>query len=405
MPPTPLPSAGSRRGRLVLALAVLAAPAARAQDAPDAEALYLANCARCHGEDGSGRGIETLDRPARSFELGGFSFGNTEEAVARTLARGVPGSPMPAFELLGEDQRRALARYVIAFGPEPEAVTDEDTILHATDGAVSVRGLLPPITGGATQVVRGLLAGGPDGLSFEYDLDDLRLLGVRAGDFVRRTDWTGRGGTPLQPLGALVHLEQAGVPDGTFRLVRADGQRIPLHARLVETRQHGDDWSLAASLHEPPAPLVQHEIPHPLSADRGALERFGPLRSHVRERAAAYGTSLGSGFERRFDVRPARDGQLELRLPGGALRERWVDHDTVWSVHADTAPDGHERVLVRGVSGLPADAVADGWARLVAAPGQLSELHVSVRVLLLPEWDAASADALRAERHAEEAGR
>ena len=45
--------------------------APRPLPAEDAKALYMEHCARCHGETGDGKGSETLERPARSFLLGG----------------------------------------------------------------------------------------------------------------------------------------------------------------------------------------------------------------------------------------------------------------------------------------------------------------------------------------------
>ena len=42
-----------------------------------------------------GNGVTELDRPARSFRDGGFSFGNTPEALFRTISTGIPGTPMP----------------------------------------------------------------------------------------------------------------------------------------------------------------------------------------------------------------------------------------------------------------------------------------------------------------------
>src|SRR6185503_20070086 len=74
---------------LVLLLApALAAQAAPASSGADAPALFATNCAKCHGLDGSGTGPAVLDRPARNFKEGGFSFGNTAETIARTIAYG-----------------------------------------------------------------------------------------------------------------------------------------------------------------------------------------------------------------------------------------------------------------------------------------------------------------------------
>src|SRR5262245_21317633 len=91
--------------------------------------LFLANCATCHGETGDVKGTTQLDRPARSFKDGGFSFGNTPEALFRTISVGIPGTPMPSFDgSLSEDQRRALASFVVTLGPPVEETKVEDTL-------------------------------------------------------------------------------------------------------------------------------------------------------------------------------------------------------------------------------------------------------------------------------------
>src|SRR5438093_1021640 len=104
--------------RRLLALLLMPAavlPTARGQDA---RALFLQHCASCHGESGDGRGTTQLDRPARSFKDGGFSYGNTVEALVRTIANGIPGTPMPAApSVLTDADRRALAEYVLSLGP------------------------------------------------------------------------------------------------------------------------------------------------------------------------------------------------------------------------------------------------------------------------------------------------
>src|SRR6185295_1999320 len=62
-----------------------------------ARGLFAKTCATCHGLDGSGQGPSVLDRPARNFKDGGFSFGNTADAIFNTISSGIPGTPMPAF--------------------------------------------------------------------------------------------------------------------------------------------------------------------------------------------------------------------------------------------------------------------------------------------------------------------
>jgi hypothetical protein len=214
---------------------------------PNSEALQLfaKNCATCHGLDGSGQGPSVLDRPARNFKDGGFSFGNTADAIFNTLSHGIPGTPMPAFgESLDEGQRHLLAAYVRTLGPAVEEVDVADTILTVTEesGPLIVRGILPPIVDGAPIRPRGMLVGLPGGLTFEYRIDDVRLLGVRQGGFVERTDWNNRGGTPLKPLGGLIWTDSGGTPPCMFslepettlrrQLERTFGKR--LDSRLLE---------------------------------------------------------------------------------------------------------------------------------------------------------------------------
>lgn len=80
-------------------------------------------CAGCHGADGRGRGpaARFLDPLPRDFQAGRIKFRSTAsgslplaEDLMRTIARGLPGSSMPAFPLVPELERRDLAEYVIA---------------------------------------------------------------------------------------------------------------------------------------------------------------------------------------------------------------------------------------------------------------------------------------------------
>jgi len=216
----------------ILAATGLALPPG-AQDLERAKQLFLTNCATCHGETGDGKGTTQLDRPARSFQDGGFSFGNTPEALFKTISTGIPGSPMAGFDSsLSEEERRLLADYVVTLGPPIEAVKEEDMILVVKDKPLVVRGLLPSLGEGLPTHPRGLLIGDPSGITFEYRVDDVRLLALRQGGFVKRSDWTGRGGTSLEPLGKVVHLVGGGKPEPLFMTLA--GQ--PLLGRLSGTK-------------------------------------------------------------------------------------------------------------------------------------------------------------------------
>ena len=275
-------------GLLLLASASAATSQEPQDGASAAQKLFLANCASCHGETGNGQGTAQLDRPARSFQDGGFSFGNTPEALFKTISVGIPGSPMPSFDLLPEADRRALADYVITLGPPVEEVKLEDTILTVHDRPLVVRGMLPPLAEGLPEHPRGLLIGDPSGITFEYRVDDVRLLALRQGGFVRRTDWSGRGGTPLEPLGKVVLLVEGGNPEATFL-----SKSKPLEARLSGTRltQH--------------AGLVEYH-----------LIEGGRELAHITEFCSVLTTSFGTGYQRELGIVPGNSPvDIEVRTP------------------------------------------------------------------------------------------
>ncbi len=282
----------------LIGLAAANAPSGRArlgqQDPIDtrraaAVQAFVVQCASCHGESGDGKGTAQLDRQARSFKDGGFSYGNTPPALYRSITTGIPGTPMPGFEVaLTEDQRRALAEYVLSLGP-PDTIGDApDKVLAVGKRSQVVRGLLPPIIEGASERPRGLLIGLPAGTSFEYRVDDVRLLGVRQGDFVERKDWVGRGGDALLPLGKLVHVYGKGDPRATFALLtpRAEGEppappsgrEHDLRARLVHTLALGE------------RPSVSMRV----------VDEQGEQYAMVEEELSTQVTSVGSGWARRF---------------------------------------------------------------------------------------------------------
>ncbi|MED5330590.1 MAG: cytochrome c [Planctomycetota bacterium] len=204
---------------------------ASAQDAPDGQALFLANCARCHGVEGDGQGEVVTATPARSFKAGGFSFGDTEEAILRTLRSGIPGTEMPGFEgAYSEKQEQAIIHYVLSLLPERRVSTFGERVVLVGEEAVMVRGHLPPLMEDLPLRPRGLLLGLPGGVTFEYRTDDVRLLALRAGDFVDRQEWEGRGGSTLHPLGAVRLLEEGGDPEAMFTL---DGRSLACQLRAT----------------------------------------------------------------------------------------------------------------------------------------------------------------------------
>ncbi len=263
---------------------------------PDPRALYAANCALCHGPNGDGDGSVVLDRPARSFKQGGFSFGNTPEAVYRTISSGIGGTPMPGFaQVLDEAARRALASFVIALGPEQVPEAGLTSILTVGDRPVVVRGQFAPLMEGGPEFTRGLLVGNPDGLSYQYAADDVRLLAVRQGPFVDRKDWGDRGGLPLEPLGRVIYLAALG------------------DARASEWKSY-PTYEVRAVLRGTSSVGAQAELHYDL------VVGDGPVLASVEESCRAISYAAGSGFLREFRVTPVGEMVRHRDEDGNAWR-------------------------------------------------------------------------------------
>lgn len=103
------------------------------------QALYERHCVHCHGAGGAGDGptAKYLFPKPRDYRLGKFKFtstGGTEKAsradILEILERGIPGTSMPAFRLLPEDELHAITEYVrwLAMRGEYENVLAETGI-------------------------------------------------------------------------------------------------------------------------------------------------------------------------------------------------------------------------------------------------------------------------------------
>lgn len=84
--------------------------------------LYREHCAHCHGITGDGAGptASFLDPYPRDFRLGKFKFKMSptgtppsKEDLKRILVNGIPGTAMPSFRLLSDEELDSLTDYVI----------------------------------------------------------------------------------------------------------------------------------------------------------------------------------------------------------------------------------------------------------------------------------------------------
>lgn len=99
-------------------------------------ALYLANCIECHGQNGDGEGSRAYFmavKPA-DFTSEAFRMRMDRERLRLAIAKGVVGSPMPAWDaVLPDDKIADLAAYVYrAFVAPVGADSESGASLHTT---------------------------------------------------------------------------------------------------------------------------------------------------------------------------------------------------------------------------------------------------------------------------------
>jgi mono/diheme cytochrome c family protein len=339
VPPRLLLGAG-----VVVSLLVPAAPtsqdgAAAKPRGPDGKALYVEHCATCHGKDGGGDGplAKDLRFKPRAFKEGKFAFGNTIDAMVKTVNSGVPGEDaarMPAFkQVLSVEEIAAVVDYVRTLMPLQPEMTPADMKMEPKERPLVARGILAPLRDGEKPLARGLLLGLPSGFSFEYATEDLRLVAVRRGGFVTRSDWEGRGGRPLTPLGEplwiapalerwapFVIVDSSRLNDGGPRVV----DRWPAHAKLRQTAVRGAGVELRYDL----------------------VGEDGTVRVRAIERPVDATVAAGAGVAQEFELVAAADPvKLLVSIALGGQPEPAAPSDSkatalVRGWHVVKSPDG-----------------------------------------------------------------
>jgi len=107
--------------------------------------VYMESCAVCHGEDGRARTplAATLDPPPRDFHGPDMKSRLSPYLAFSLVTFGVQGTAMPSFEVLPEDERWAVAFWVLSLRHPQPATPDAETAATAggREGTLTVRDL------------------------------------------------------------------------------------------------------------------------------------------------------------------------------------------------------------------------------------------------------------------------
>lgn len=127
--------ASALRWKMIEAYKLTVAP----RTSPDIKrgaALYVAQCAACHGAEGRGDGIagKGLEPAPSNFHDGARMAQRSVYGLYSTITLGVGGTGMAAFGALSEDERWALAQYVAVMGLDGERVSKGNALWQAGKG-------------------------------------------------------------------------------------------------------------------------------------------------------------------------------------------------------------------------------------------------------------------------------
>ena len=303
----------------LLALFALATTAAFADGAPRplterdmkaGRAVYLRECAACHGErgDGNGAGAAFIDPKPRNFTKKMFKLRTTASGEApatsdilRTVQDGIPGTAMPSFRFLTEEERRQVAAVVLEFAdmldaPEPTPIKDPGTPPAATAATVGKGKQVYEVLGCAACHGAGGKGDGPSAKSLADD--DGNPIKVR--DF---TTGTYRGGADRKDL--------------YYRFTTGlDGTPMPAFADASEA----DRWALVDFIKSLEVKAPQQVFPaDPIQAGRALAAKYSCRACHVLDDGKGgnagpdlriSGQKLDSNWVRGFVMAPREKGKI-----------------------------------------------------------------------------------------------
>lgn len=86
------------------------------------KALYTTSCVACHGPKGQGDGpaaAAMAQFKPRNFVKANFKYGGCPDELAKTIAKGIKGTPMPSWKHIGDEKIKAIAHFIYSLGKKP----------------------------------------------------------------------------------------------------------------------------------------------------------------------------------------------------------------------------------------------------------------------------------------------
>ncbi|HVS03370.1 MAG TPA: c-type cytochrome, partial [Thermoanaerobaculia bacterium] len=272
--PTLRPCAGERatpvRGLLFLLAVLLTAPAA-AQDAERGRPVYQKYCDQCHGDEGDGRGIAApyllpapRDFTSAKYQIRSTPTGSlpTDEDIARVIRVGIPGTGMPGFPALSEQQVRDLVALLKSFSPRFQSRQPDDPLPIPDD---------PGFSADNVETARRLYAqtgcAGCHGAEGRGDGSSAPTLRDDWGQFARSADltrpWTFNGGPTRRDIFRSLSTGLNGTPMAGFASALSEEQRWQLVDFIT---------AISDGAHQPPdfaTVLVARQVDGELDLARG----------------------------------------------------------------------------------------------------------------------------------------
>lgn len=227
------------------------AQAQQAGDVTSGKAVYEKKCAVCHGIEGKGDGpgAAHLDPKPRDFTRGLYKIRTTgsgqlptDEDLFRVITEGLPGTSMPGWRHLPEEERSALVTYLKTFSPRfrtepPGEAIDVGREVPATEESINKGRKLYRLMECFT--CHGH-AGRGDGESAP-ELEDDWGNPIRPRNLMRA--WTFRGGTTAREIVTRFLSGLAGTP-------------MPSYEGVFEEEEMEQNWHLANYVRSlsPPTP-------------------------------------------------------------------------------------------------------------------------------------------------------